>query len=95
MIPLLVVVGFGGGLVMTLPYAILQPLMPDDHHGALTGFYSVSRGIGAALSPLLAGVAIQVLAQPFSSTEGYAAMWLVCGAAVLVSLWPLRRLRRD
>jgi hypothetical protein len=40
-------------------------------------------------------VAIQVLAQPFSSTEGYAAMWLVCGAAVLVSLWPLRRLRRD
>jgi len=95
MVPLMIGVGFGGGLVMTLPYAILQPLMPEDRHGALTGFYSVSRGIGAALGPLLAGVAIQVLADPFSSTEGYAAMWLVCGATVLLSAWPLRRLRRD
>jgi len=94
MVPLVVLVGFGGGLVMTLPYAILQPLMPEDQHGALTGFYSTSRGIGTALGPLLAGIAIQALAGPFSSTHGYAAMWLICGGAILLSVWPTRLLLR-
>ncbi len=94
MVPTMLLVGFAGGLVMTLPYAILQPLMPRGRHGALTGFYSVSRGVGSALGPLLAGLAIQLLADPFSSTDGYAAMWLVCGAAVLLSVWPTRRLAR-
>ena len=51
-------VGFGGGVVMTLPYALLIPLMGDDDHGLTTGLYSVSRGVGTALGPLLAGVAI-------------------------------------
>ena len=27
----------GGGTVMTMAYALLMPLMPDDAHGALTG----------------------------------------------------------
>lgn len=93
-VPLLVVAGFGGGMVMTLPYALLQPLMPEERHGALTGFYSVSRGIGTALGPLLAGAAIQVLASPFSSTQGYGAMWLVVGGTILASIWPLRALHR-
>ena len=87
------VVAFGGGVVMTLPYAILIPLMPKEHHGALTGFYTFSRGVGNALGPLLAGVAITALGPLLSSTDGYAAMWLVCGAAILLSLLPLRRLR--
>jgi len=81
-----------------LPYAILQPLMPRGRHGALTGFYSLSRGVGAALGPLAAGLAIQLLGDrggPFASTQGYAAMWLVCGATVLVSLWPTRALARE
>ena len=97
LIPVMIVVGFGGGLVMTLPYALLQPLMPPGRHGALTtGFYSLSRGIGTALGPLLAGVAIKkVLADPFSSTEGYAAMWLVCGGTILLSVPPLLRLRHS
>jgi MFS family permease len=94
MVPLLVLVGFGGGLIMTLPYAVLQPLMPEEQHGALTGFYSLSRGIGTALGPLCAGVAIQLLASPFASTKGYAAMWLVCGAAILLSIWPTQLVRR-
>ncbi len=93
LVPVMLVAGFGGGLVMTLPYAVLQPLMPTDRHGALTGFYSLSRGIGTALGPLLAGIAIQYLHGPFSSTDGYAAMWLVCGGAILLSLFPLARLR--
>jgi MFS family permease len=93
LVPVMLIAGFGGGLVMTLPYALLQPLMPSGRHGALTGFYSLSRGIGTALGPLLAGVAIQVLGGPFSATEGYGAMWLVCGGAILLSLPALARLR--
>jgi MFS family permease len=94
LLPITIIFGFGGGLVMTLPYALLQPLMPPGRHGTLTGFYSLSRGIGTALGPLLAGVAIEVLDGPFSSTEGYAAMWLVCGGTILLSVPPLMRLRR-
>jgi MFS family permease len=93
LVPVMLIAGFGGGLVMTLPYALLQPLMPSGRHGALTGFYSLSRGIGTALGPLLAGVAIQALRGPFSATEGYGAMWLVCGGAILLSLPALARLR--
>jgi MFS family permease len=94
LIPVMIIVGFGGGLVMTLPYALLQPLMPKGAHGTLTGFYSLSRGIGTALGPLLAGIAIEVLHDPFSDSDGYAAMWLVCGATVLLSVPALMRLRR-
>jgi len=92
MVPTMLVVGFAGGVIMTLPYAILQPLMPRGHHGALTGLHSLSRGVGASLGPLLAGLAIELLADPFAGTDGYAAMWLVCGAAILLSIWPSRRL---
>ena len=93
LIPVMIIAGFGGGLVMTLPYALLQPLMPRGRHGVLTGFYSLSRGIGTALGPLLAGIAIQYLDGPFSSTHGYSAMWLVCGGTILLSLPALQRLR--
>ncbi len=94
LIPVMLIVGFGGGLVMTLPYALLQPLMPHGQHGVLTGFYSLSRGIGTALGPLLAGIAIEVLdVGPFASTDGYSAMWLVCGGTILLSLPALMRLR--
>lgn len=87
-------VAFGGGVIMTLPYAVLMPMMPESEHGALSGFYSLSRGIGIALGPLLAGVAIQVLKGPLQSTQGYAAMWLVCSLGILASIPFLRRLRK-
>jgi predicted MFS family arabinose efflux permease len=89
------VIAFGGGVVMTLPYALLIPLMDDDEHGLSTGLYSLSRGIGTALGPLLAGVAIQVLAGAFGTTQGYQAMWGVCAVAVLASVPVLGRLRRE
>jgi hypothetical protein len=38
------------------------------------------------LGPLLAGVAIQLLGSGFSSTHGYAAMWIVTSAAILLSI---------
>jgi MFS family permease len=90
--PAVVLVALGGGVVMTLPYALLMPLMGDAEHGTLTGFYSASRGIGTALGPLLAGVAIQATSGVFSATKGYQATWGVCAVAVLLSLVPLRHL---
>jgi predicted MFS family arabinose efflux permease len=78
-------IAIGGGVIMSLPYAVLIPLMPDDERGALTGYYSLSRGIGTWLGPLFGGVAISVVGS-------YQAVWGVCAVAVLASLWPLRRL---
>ncbi len=88
-------VALGGGTVMTLAYAVLMPLMPDDEHGALTGFYSLSRGIGIIAGPILAGLLIELTkAGPFASTQGFQAMWIVCAAAAFASLpfvWRMRR----
>jgi MFS family permease len=92
-VPFLPLVAFGGGIVMALPYALLIPMMPADEHGSLTGLYSVSRGIGIILGPVLAGGAIELLRGPLSSTHGYAAMWLVCSLAVFASVPLLRGLR--
>jgi Na+/melibiose symporter-like transporter len=85
-------IAIGGGVLMALPYAVLQPLMPEGRHGALTGYYSLSRGLGTWLGPLIAGLAITALSGPFSATHGYQAVWGVCSAASLLSLLPLRRL---
>jgi MFS family permease len=87
-------IALGGGTVMTLAYAVLMPLMPEGKHGALTGFYSLSRGVGITLGPLLAGILIGVTQTgPFSATQGYQAMWIVCAAAALASLWFVRQMR--
>jgi MFS family permease len=89
----IVPVAFGGAAIMTLPYALLMPLMPEGRHGALSGFYSLSRGIGTALGPALAGGAIALAREPLHATQGYAAMWGVCAAAILASIPLVRRLR--
>ena len=91
-VPLIAV---GGGTVMTLAYAVLMPLMPEDEHGALTGFYSLSRGIGIVTGPILAGLLISMTQQgAYSSTHGFQAVWIVCGAATFASLPFVRRMRR-
>jgi hypothetical protein len=58
-------------------------------------YYSASRGLGVMLGPLLGGVAISVGSGAFGSTEGYAAMWGVCGAAALASVPLILRVRRE
>jgi len=88
-------VAAGGGTIMSLPYAILQPLMPEEDHGALTGYYTFSRGIGTALGPLLAGLAISAGHSALSGSQGFQAVWGVCSLAILASLPVLRRLRRQ
>jgi MFS-type transporter involved in bile tolerance (Atg22 family) len=82
-----------GGALMSLPYSVLMPLMPNEKHGAMTGLFSVSRGLGVMAGPLLAGVAIDLAGGIFDSTDGYAAAWWVAGLAMLASIAPLRRLR--
>jgi MFS family permease len=87
-------IAIGGGAVMTLAYALLIPLMPEDEHGALTGFYSLSRGVGIVAGPILAGLAISLTGSgPFRSTHGFQAMWIVCAAVTFVSLIFVRYLR--
>jgi len=93
LVPVLPAVAFGGAVILTLPYALLIPIMPREEHGLLTGYYSLSRGLGTMLGPLLAGVAIQLLQAPLHSTQGYGAMWLVCSAAILASIPFLRAFR--
>jgi MFS family permease len=93
LVPAIPLIAFGGGVVMSLPYALLIPMMPPKGHGALTGLYSMSRGVGVVLGPVLGGAAIDALKPQLGSTEGYGAMWLVCAAAVALSI-PLLRLTR-
>jgi MFS family permease len=89
-------IALGGGAVMTMSYAILMPLMPDDEHGLLTGFYSVSRGLGIVTGPILAGLAISLTANgPFKASQGFQAVWIVCAAAALLSLFFVRQLREQ
>jgi predicted MFS family arabinose efflux permease len=64
-------------------------MMPEGAHGAVTGLYSLSRGLGISLGPLLGGVAIR------ASGENYRSVWLVCSAAILVSLLVMRPLRDE
>jgi MFS family permease len=80
-------IALGGGVVMALPYALLMPLMPADERGALTGFYSVSRGIGITIGPVLAGGLISLTAGGvFEATQGFQAVWAVPCLATLASL---------
>jgi Na+/melibiose symporter-like transporter len=88
-------IALGGGTVMTMAYALLMPLMPDDEHGALTGFYSVSRGVGIILGPVIAGALIWISrGGVFKATHGFQAMWIVCSASSFLSLLFLWRLSK-
>ncbi len=89
-------IAVGGGAVMTMTYAILMPLMPEDEHGLLTGFYGVSRGLGIVTGPVLAGLAISLTSNgPFKASHGFQAVWIVCAAAALLSLLFVRQLRHE
>jgi MFS family permease len=86
LLPAMPLVGFGGAIVMTLPYALLTEHLPEQRHGASAGWYEFSRGLGASAGPVLTGAAIDLLEPVFHSTHGYAAMWLVQATALLCSL---------
>lgn len=85
---------FGGAVVLSLPYALMIPMMPKHQHGELTGLYSTSRGIGIMLGPVAAGSAIS-LGKNIFLANGYAAMWLVCSVGMFLSLPFLRKIHTE
>lgn len=86
-------IALAGAVVMTLPYGILVGITPPGAEGALSGLFGFSRALGAVLGPIVVGVAIDVLAPVFPSTNGYGAMWVAIGAPILLSLPFLSALR--
>jgi Na+/melibiose symporter-like transporter len=82
-VPLL---AFAAALVMSLSFAWLSRLAVDEDHGLVSGLFGLSQGAGIVLGPLLAGAAVVLLEPSFSATEGYGAIFLVAGGAVLASL---------
>jgi MFS family permease len=88
-------IALAGAVVMTLPYGILAGMTPAGAEGALSGLFGFSRALGAVLGPIVVGVAIDVLAPVFPSTNGYGAMWIAIGAPILLSLPFLAAMRSD
>jgi MFS family permease len=88
-------VAFGAGAVTTLAYVALVRAAPREAHGAASGLFALSRGIGVLLGPLLAGIAVEALQPVLLSTQGYAAAWLVAALAVLATVPVLGRLCRS
>jgi MFS family permease len=77
-------VAIAGGTVMTLSWALLFKLMPSEHRGAISGIATTTKGFGLLIGPLLAGIAIDVLAPHLEATQGYQALWPVCALPVLL-----------
>lgn len=88
LLPLIPLISASAGIMMALPFAMLIPMMPRAGHGLMTGVYSMSRGVGIVLGPLLAGVAIEsqrALGAPLGTVD-YSALWLVAGLLLLASV---------
>jgi len=86
--PLLIglpVVALAGAIVLTLPQALAFSVAPAGSEGAAAGLQDFSRGIGVVLGPIAVGAAIGAFHASFPSTHGYAVMWPVVGAPVLLS----------
>ena len=88
-------IALAGAVVMTLPYGILAGMTPVGAEGALSGLFGFSRALGAVLGPIVVGVAIDVLAPVFPSTNGYGAMWIAIGVPILLSLPFLAAMRGE
>ncbi len=78
---------------MILPYALFMRMLGNERHGAMSGLFGFSRGLGSFLGPLLCGIAITLAKPWFGSTNGYAAYWLVAGLLTLLSLFFIMRVR--
>jgi MFS family permease len=93
--PLLVGLPFialAGAIVLTLPQALAFTLAPTGREGAAAGLLDFSRGVGVVLGPIAVGSVIDASRPLFSSTNGYASMWLVIGVPVVLAAALLTRL---
>lgn len=97
LVPFIPIISISAGVMMALPYALLIPMMPRAQHGLLAGFYSMSRGVGIILGPLIAGAAIEAQRAVGSppGTDGYSALWLVAGILLVTSVPLLADMRRE
>jgi MFS family permease len=95
--PLLIglpLIALAGAIVLTLPQALAFTLAPAGSEGAAAGVQDFSRGLGVVLGPIAVGAAVGVSQPLFTSTNGYAAMWLIIGLPVLLAAYLLGRLDR-
>jgi MFS family permease len=91
LLAVLPIVGLGGAMALSLPYAILMRIMPSQSHGATAGLFDLSTGAGSLLGPLVTGAAIDAFHSLFRATAGYAAMWPVLAISTLISIPFMRR----
>jgi MFS family permease len=85
-LPLIFGVAIAGGLVMTLAWGLLYELMPEEHRGTASGLATWTKGFGLIAGPLVAGAAIDILAPYLDATEGYQALWPLCGIPILLAV---------
>jgi MFS family permease len=85
-------IALAGAIVLTLPQALAFTLAPVGSEGVAAGLQDFSRGVGVVLGPIAVGVAVGVSRPVFSSTHGYASMWLVVGLPLLLAAILLRPL---
>jgi MFS family permease len=87
-------VAVAGGTVMTQAWGLLFKVAPETDRGAVSGLATTTKGIGILVGPLLAGGAIDILAPYLDATDGYQALWPVCGIPVLAAIPLVARLMR-
>jgi Na+/melibiose symporter-like transporter len=90
---LLPLFGFGGSIVLTLPYALLMGLMPPGKEGHFTGLFVMSRALAIVVAPVVVGVAIDLAAEYDPVTRGLTIIWPLAAGAVLLSFFFYRRSR--
>jgi MFS family permease len=95
LVPAMPLIGFGGAVAMTLPFALLARELPADSHGAGAAVYELSRGVGTLLGPLVTGAAIDFGQGVLGRDHGYDAMWITSALAILLSLPLLPSSRRS
>lgn len=92
-------VAFAAVALLTLPYTVLLGLLPEGEHAAGASLFSSSRGLGVLAGPLLAGLAIELLADvpalAFDDTRGYAAVFGVASVLLFASIPVLHRIGLD
>jgi MFS family permease len=86
LVPAMPLIGFGGAVAMTLPFALLARHLPEQSHGTGAAVYEFSRGAGTLLGPLVTGAAIDLAQRVFALRQPYDVMWLTSALAVLISV---------